>query len=115
MGTRASEAHADPPGLADVIADKSVRALFDRLIADLGRIHTGVQVQESPVDVRAEFDGTVICRVVPYRELLHVHVGTDPTWEARVRTEAAYVELMERVVGVFLRCVAAPTQDKRLS
>jgi hypothetical protein len=77
-------------------------------------MHTDVRVVESGVDFRAEYGDAVICRVVPYRELLHVHVGADPTWEARIRSETAYADVMERVVGVFLRCVSQPRDNNPL-
>lgn len=104
-----------PHGLGDVINDQSVRALFEKMRRDLAQIHTDVSVVESEIDFRAEYGDEVICRVVPYRELLHVHVGANPTWEARIRSETAYADVMERVVGVFLRCISAPADNNALS
>jgi len=65
-----------------------------------------VRVVESGVELRADFENHLFCRVVPYRELLHIQVGTDPTWEIRVRDRAAYAGAVDRIFREFLRLAA---------
>jgi hypothetical protein len=92
--------------LADAVADPAVGRLVDDLRVALGSLHGDVRVVESSLDLRAEFRGTDICRVVPYREVLHIQVGQDPLWETRLRRTEEFPEVMDRIVRVFLRVLA---------
>jgi hypothetical protein len=94
--------------LADVVADRDLERLVDDTRLALTSLHSEVRVEETSVEMRGEFRGAVLCRVVPYRELLHFQVGENPTWEARLRTESEYAEVMERIVRAFLRALAHP-------
>jgi hypothetical protein len=93
-------------GFGDVIANVSVRGFFHELIDILSNLHEDVEVSRSPVDIRAEYGGRSICRVVPYRELIHLHVGDSPAWETRIRDEAGYLDAVDRILDVYLSCVA---------
>lgn len=95
--------HTSHSNLADVVADRSLARLVDDVRAALGQLHGEVRVVESPVDLQAEFRGALICRVVPYRELLHFQVGEDPVWETRLRATHEFPQVMERIVRTFLR------------
>ena len=81
--------------------------MYRRLVQVLRDLHTDVGVSESGVELRAEFGGRMLCRVVPYRELLHVQVGDSPTWEVRVRDEAGFLDAVDRTLEAFVRIVAA--------
>lgn len=80
-----------------------VRESCARLVETVASLHRDVAVSGTGVDVRAEFRGRLLCRLVPYRELLHVQVGDDPTWETRVRTEGDYLEAIDVLVRTFRR------------
>jgi len=91
----------------DIIANVSVRGYFHELVDILSNLHDDVDVFRSPVDIRAEYGGRTICRVVPYRELIHLHVGDTPAWEVRIRDEVAYLDAVDRVLDVFLTLVSS--------
>jgi len=81
--------------------------MYDRLVLFLHGLHTDGRVRESGVELRAELGGRLLCRVVPYRELLHIQVGDAPTWEVRVRDEAGFLDAIDRILAVFVRVLAA--------
>jgi hypothetical protein len=91
---------------ADVVTDRAVARVVDDLRVALARLHGDVRVVETPIELRAEFRGAVLCRVVAYRELLHIQVGQDPVWETRLRTADEFPEVMDRIVRAFLRACA---------
>jgi hypothetical protein len=97
-----------PPrsNLADVVADRAVARVVGDLRVALARLHGDVRVVETEVELRAEFRGVIICRVVPYRELLHVQVGQNPTWETRLRSAGEFPDVMHRIVRAFLHAFA---------
>lgn len=100
---------ARPPhshGLDEVIADRVVRGLYRRLLALVSALHEDVRVEESDVDVRVAFGEHALCRVVPYRELVHVLIGTDGTWETRVRDEQGFRVLADRLLREFVATAA---------
>jgi len=99
--------------LGDVIANVTVRGFFCELIEILTELHERVEIQHGPVDIRAEYDGNCICRIVPYRELIHLHIGDSPVWEVRVRDEAAYLDAVDRILDVYLSIVSAIGQPAR--
>jgi hypothetical protein len=92
--------------LADAVGNPAVGRLVDVLRTALGRLHGDVHVVESSLELRAEFRGANICRVVPYRDVLHIQVGQDPLWETRLRNTAEFPEVMDRIVRAFLRILA---------
>jgi hypothetical protein len=98
--------HPPRPGPADVVTDQSLRRLYGRLVGILGSLHTDVSVEESSVELRALFGEKPLCRVVPYRELIHMQIGSDPTWEVRVRDSGDFAEAVDRLLRVFLRLAA---------
>jgi hypothetical protein len=81
--------------------------MYDRLVRFLHELHTDGCVSESGVELRAEMAGRLLCRVVPYRELLHIQVGDAPTWEVRVRDEAGFLDAVDRILNTFVRVLAA--------
>jgi len=93
-----------------VVANASVRAYFHELLSILSNLHDGVSIHRSPVDIRAEYAGRTICRVVPYRELIHLHIGDAPVWEVRIREEAGYLDAVDRILDVFLAIAAADSR-----
>jgi hypothetical protein len=91
--------------LVDGVGDPEVRRLCHGLVGELARLHEAVVVSPGPVDIRAEAWGRQLCRIVPYRELVHVQVGERPTWETRVRDEVSYLEAVDMILSAFLRSV----------
>jgi hypothetical protein len=100
-------------GLGDVIANVTVRGFFCELVEILADLHERVEIQHGPVDIRAEYAGNCICRIVPYRELIHIQVGEAPAWEVRVRDEAAYLDAIDRILDTYLSIVAATGRPSR--
>ncbi len=93
--------------LADVVvANPALARVVDDLRVALARLHSEVRVVETSMELRAEFRGVAICRVVPYRELLHIQVGHDPMWETRLRSAREFPQVMDRVVRAFLQAFA---------
>jgi hypothetical protein len=93
-----------------------------RLLYDLRRVlaglHSEVRVVETAAEIRAEFRGASLCRLVPYRELVHVQVGEHPTWETRLRSPGEYPDVVDRIVRAFLRELAnrgAPGHENRVT
>lgn len=93
------------------IANLTVRGFFYELLEILSNLGEDVEIGTSPVDIRAELFGKTLCRVVPYRELIHLHVGDDPVWEIRVRNETGHLEAVDRILEVYLAVVAASGPD----
>jgi hypothetical protein len=90
------------PDSGDVIARPDVAGMVGELREAIVRLHSGVRVVESPLDLSAEFRGVTFCRITPYRELIHIQIGQDPMWEARLRTAGELPEVTARVVRAFL-------------
>jgi len=111
MSLERSQEPRGPDGLGDVIASANVRQLYHALLETLVSLHDGVALRHSAVDVRAEFRGRTFCRIVPYRELVHLQVGEAPVWEVRVRDEVEYLEAVDRILGVFTRLAASAATD----
>lgn len=103
----AREAGPRSDNFGDVIANVAVRGFFHELIEIISSLHEDVDVHHSPVDIRAEYAGKCICRIVPYRELVHLHIGESPVWEVRVRDEAGHLEAVDRILDVYLSLVSA--------
>jgi hypothetical protein len=109
--TAISAGERRPSGnLGDVVASVQIRGFFFELIEILSDLHKDVEVQFGPVDIRAEYKGKCVCRIVPYRELVHLHIGESPVWEVRVRDEAAYLDAVDRIIDVYLSFVAAASR-----
>jgi hypothetical protein len=92
--------------LGDEIAEAPVRALYHRYLAAVEGLHDGVIVQSSSVEVRVSFQGHLLCRIVPYRELFHVQIGDTPAWESRIRSESGVCEAVDHTLSRFLRLAA---------
>jgi hypothetical protein len=93
-----SPAESDP---GDLIADRTLRRLYDRFIGEIRGIHHDVTVRTAQLELRVYFQETLICRIVPYRELFHVQVGEKPVWETRVRDAADCVDIMDPILDRF--------------
>lgn len=93
--------------LASEITDKAVKALFDRFVDTYSRVHDGISVRITHVEIRFFYKDAFLCRLSPYRELFHVQVGETPAWETRVRSESAFSETMDRALQRFLSVYAA--------
>jgi hypothetical protein len=96
-------APARPSGPEVPSSHAHVRDLCARLVEDLGALHREVEVVGTGVDIRAEFRGRTLCRLVPYRELVHIQVGDSPVWEARIRNERDYLEAVDMMLRAFVR------------
>jgi len=92
--------------LAETISDRYVREMFDSLVELLGGLHNEVTVSADGVDVRVEYSGRQLCRLVPYRELIHIQIGDGSVWEIRVRDETTYFQAADRILRTFV-CFAA--------
>ena len=95
----------------ETITNLAVRGYFYELLEILTNLGEDVEISASPVDIRVEYSGNTICRLVPYRELIHLHVGHKPVWEVRVRDESGYLEAIDRILDVFLNLVATRGAD----
>ena len=88
--------------LGDVIANRELQELYRRFIDSVRDIHEDVVLEVSHMEIWVRFDDTVLCRIVPYRELFHVQVGEDNIWEIRVRNRSGCLETLDRVLSRFL-------------
>lgn len=95
-----------PDRFGEIITDSSVRGYYREIIDHLRKLHEGVTVSYCDVDVRAEYGGRLICRIVPYRELLHIQIGHSPVWEVRVKNETGFMEAMGHILETFLKLAA---------
>lgn len=89
--------------------------MYATLVTSLESLPGSVRVVESRVDLRAEVGEQLLCRIVPYRELLHIQVGGDPGWEVRVRDRGAYFEAVDRILREFCRIASRGTGGPRPS
>jgi hypothetical protein len=100
----------------ETITNVTVRGFFYELLEILANLGESVEVISGPVDIRAEIGGATICRLVPYRELIHIHIGDDPVWEVRVRNETGYLDAIDTILDVYLEITATrATGESRLS
>jgi hypothetical protein len=83
-----------------------VKALFDRFVDTYANLHDDIRVQTTSVEVRFFYKDEFLCRLAPYRELFHVQVGEGPAWETRVRSEASFLDTIDRALQRFLRVYA---------
>jgi len=86
----------------DVIANRELQELYRRFIDSVRDIHEDVVLDINHVEIWARFEDSVLCRIVPYRELFHVQVGQDNIWEIRVRNRSGCLETLDRVLSRFL-------------
>ncbi len=98
-----SQVPGQPDRLGDVIVDGAVRDYYREMIRHLENLHGDITIHRSEVDLRAEYAGRLICRMVPYRELLHIQIGESPVWETRVKNETGFMEAMGRILETFLK------------
>jgi hypothetical protein len=99
----------------DVLSGVALRGYFHELIDLLSNLNDELEVRRSHVDIRAEYRGQTVCRIVPYRELIHLHIGETPVWEVRIRDEAGYLDAVDRILNVYLGYAAAPTRRQQRS
>ena len=93
--------------LAAEIADGSVRLLFERLVDEIGNVHPDVETTTTSVEMQLSYRGELLCRLVPYKELVHVRIGEPPGWETRIRSEHALLDAIDRVLMRLLEVHAA--------
>jgi hypothetical protein len=93
----------DSAAIIQVIADTSVQRLFSQLMTDVRGLHSQIRISESEMDVRVEFNGCFLCRMVPYRELVHIQLGEPVTWEVRVRDATGFLSVTDRIAREFIR------------
>jgi hypothetical protein len=93
--------------IVDAVATAGVRRLCQQLVEEISNLHRDVELTATDVDIQAEIRtrgrARPLCRIVPYRELIHVQVGSDPMWESRVRDEAGYFAAIDMILRTFLR------------
>jgi len=105
--TARQQAHPLPAeGLSQEIADRVVKALFERFVSIYSGLHDDIRVQASSVEIRFFFRDEFLCRLAPYRDLFHAQVGESPVWETRVRTEVGFMETLDRSLRCFLKAYA---------
>jgi hypothetical protein len=91
------------PAVPSPEAHAHVRNLCARLVDELASLHADIELMGTGVDIRAEFQGRTLCRLVPYRELVHIQVGDSPVWEARIRSERDYLDAVDMILRAFVR------------
>ncbi|UCG50434.1 MAG: hypothetical protein JSW58_09470 [Candidatus Latescibacterota bacterium] len=91
----------------DVIANQRVKELYYKFLGAVCGIHDEVILKTSQTESRILFRNTLLCRVVPYRDLFHVQIGEKDTWEIRVKDEACCVDTLDRVLARFLDVYAS--------
>jgi len=95
--------------LVKLIRNHEVRKLYIDLIGKLASAHPNIEAVVSPVEARYMVKGKCLCRVVPYRDLLHIQIGEEPCWEVRVRGGHDYPSALDRILRELLRLLAPPT------
>jgi hypothetical protein len=91
--------------LADTISDGRMRELFVDFIESVSSMHQDIMVQATDFEVRMMFKGSMLCRIVPYRELMHVQIGDQLAWEIRVRDDESWLEALDMAIRHSLRVV----------
>jgi hypothetical protein len=95
--------YPDRSNLGEIIFDRRLRNLYERFLAEIRGLHDEVLFESTRVEVRVFFRNTLLCRVVPYRELFHVQIGDQDPWEIRVRDKATCVRTLDCVLGMFFK------------
>lgn len=93
--------------LASSIADRAVRALFERFVETYSGLHDEIRVHASSVELRFFYRSEFLCRLAPYRDLFHVQIGEAPAWETRVRSETGMLDTVDVALRHFLGVYAA--------
>lgn len=89
--------------LSEAITDSRLQEIYLDCVAKVSSLHEEVTHSVTDLEVRFFFRGALLVRIVPYRELLHVHVGDNPGWEVRIREEEGYLETLDLILNQFLR------------
>lgn len=92
-----------------------MRQIYDRLLTGLRVLHHDVAVTENALEARAEYAGRSLCRLVPYREVIHVQIGESPQWESRIRDSAGFHSAMDRLVKTFLEMASSTGRERPLT
>ncbi|MBI4720080.1 MAG: hypothetical protein HY770_02400 [Chitinivibrionia bacterium] len=85
------------------MSDGRLRELFLGFIRNVASMHQDIRMQAGDLEIRMMFKDAVLCRVVPYRELMHVQIGDYSGWEIRVRDEEACLDALDMSIRHFLR------------
>jgi hypothetical protein len=93
--------------LANSIADRAVRALFERFVETYSGLHNEIRVHAGSVELRFFYRSKFLCRLAPYRDLFHVQIGEAPAWETRVRSETGLLDAVDVALRHFLGVYAA--------
>jgi hypothetical protein len=89
--------------LVERLSSGYLKSLFSELILHLSALNDEVEVRSCDIEVRIELSNNLICRIVPYRELLHIQVGDCPGWEVRIRDEQGYFEALDMCISQYLK------------
>lgn len=89
--------------LVEKLSSGYLKSLFSELISHLAALNEMVEVRSCDFEVRIELSNNLICRIVPYRELLHIQVGDRPGWEVRIRDEQGYFEALDMCISQYLK------------
>ncbi|UCH84138.1 MAG: hypothetical protein JSW50_00160 [Candidatus Latescibacterota bacterium] len=96
--------HVESPPKIDpgnAIANQRVKVLYDNFLDAVCGIHEEVNLSTTRVELRILFRNALLCRVVPYRDIIHVQVGDKNPWEIRIRNEESCVDTLDRVLARF--------------
>jgi len=94
--------YSDKSDPGEIIYDRGLKILYERFLDGIRGMHDDVVFEVSRVEVLVSFRETLLCRIVPYRELFHVQIGKNNPWEIRVRDEATGMLALDRVLEAFL-------------
>jgi hypothetical protein len=98
------------PGISnpgEIINERTLRDLYERFLAQIRGVHDEIEFEATRVEIRIFFRESLLCRIVPYRELFHVLIGDENPWEIRVRDEATCLSTLDRVLDKFFERFAS--------
>jgi hypothetical protein len=92
--------------LAERIGEERLRGLYTRMLDALGSFSGSLDAEVSAVEARFLYRGRFLCRIVPYREIIHIQIGDSPTWETRIRDDSGWAQALDRLFERFLEIYA---------
>ncbi len=79
-----------------------MRRIYEDILSNIVSLDEDVRLECNSLEVRVHLEEEMLCRIVPYRELVHVKIGEGEVWEIRIREEAGYAEAVDMILKRFV-------------
>jgi len=88
-----------------------VAVLLRRLDRQLRQLDPAVRLEESGFRREYRLEGELLAVIFPHRDLFRLQTGSDPNWEARIRSPEEALEGLARVLDHYWQLIARRGRD----